>query len=80
MVWAVAVLDENHVVSGSDDRTLRVWDIESGETIQVLEGHTLGVTAVAALLSDFAPTTITSPLIETDHPNMSFPAQFDALR
>jgi len=31
----------------SDDRTLRVWDLESGQTIRSLEGHRRPVKAVA---------------------------------
>jgi WD40 repeat protein len=37
------------VVSASFDQTLRVWDVESGETIRTLEGHTNEVYAVAVL-------------------------------
>jgi WD40 repeat protein len=29
------------------DRTLRVWDLESGQTVRTLEGHRGSVTAVA---------------------------------
>ncbi|RZB30894.1 MAG: hypothetical protein AEth_00848 [Candidatus Argoarchaeum ethanivorans] len=47
-VKAVAVTpDGRHAISGSSDKTLRVWDIESGEEIQTLEGHIGGVKAVA---------------------------------
>ena len=46
---AVAALDARRVVSVSDDKTLRVWDVEIGETIRTLEGHTGAVYAVAAL-------------------------------
>ncbi len=34
-------------VSGGWDRTLRVWDLESGQTVRTLEGHTSVVNAVA---------------------------------
>jgi WD40 repeat protein len=36
-------------VSGSSDGTLRLWDLETGEGLSPLEGHTGGVTAVAVL-------------------------------
>jgi WD40 repeat protein len=35
-------------VSGSDDFTLRVWDLETGKEIKTLKGHTGSVTSVAA--------------------------------
>jgi WD40 repeat protein len=48
-VTAVAVTpDGRHVVSGSWDKTLRVWDLATGETKTMLQGHTDGVNAVAA--------------------------------
>ena len=34
-------------ISGSDDNTVRVWDLESGECLKVLEGHTDFVKSVA---------------------------------
>ena len=38
---AVAVTpDGRRAVSGSDDQTLRLWDLESGQTLRTLEGHT----------------------------------------
>ena len=36
-----------HIISGSNDRTIRVWNIETGETIATLEGHRSEVTAVS---------------------------------
>ena len=45
-VEAVAVA-EGRVISGSEDRTLRVWDLASGECQRTLEGHTGPVRAVA---------------------------------
>jgi hypothetical protein len=58
--WINAVAltpDGRRVVSGgestkptkvsSEDNTLRVWDLESGQTLRTLQGHTAGVNAVA---------------------------------
>jgi WD40 repeat protein len=39
--------DGRHVISGSDDNTLRVWDLETGQELRTLEGHTDTVSAVA---------------------------------
>lgn len=39
--------DGRHVVSGSNDYTLRVWDLATGETKETLQGHTSSVIAVA---------------------------------
>ena len=36
----VAVLPNGRVVSGSDDNTLKVWDVSSGQCLQTLSGHT----------------------------------------
>jgi WD40 repeat protein len=47
-VYTVAVtFDGRHVVSGSRDRTLRVWDLATGKTKKTLHGHTSPVTEVA---------------------------------
>ncbi len=47
-VRAVAVTpDGRRAVSGSDDRTLKVWDLEQGALLATLEGHGDGVMAVA---------------------------------
>jgi len=39
--------DGRRALSGSADRTVRVWDIESGRCLRVLEGHTNNVRSVA---------------------------------
>ena len=45
-VTSVAVAGA-HVVSGSDDRTVRVWNKETGELVRTLEGHSGWVRSVA---------------------------------
>ena len=39
-VNCVAVLSNGRVVSGSDDRTLKVWKVSSGQCLGTLTGHT----------------------------------------
>ena len=41
MQWvsSVAVLSDGRIVSGSGDKTIRVWDATTGATTQVLRGH-----------------------------------------
>ena len=40
--------DGRHIVSGSDDCTVRIWDVETGTVVgDPLEGHTGGVNSVA---------------------------------
>ena len=43
--------DGKRIVSGSDDNTIRVWDLDTGACLKTLEGHTSSVKAVA-LTSD----------------------------
>ena len=35
------------IVSGSGDRTLRIWDAQAGESLRILEGHEYAVASVA---------------------------------
>jgi WD40 repeat protein len=37
------------IASGSDDGTVRLWDVTSGESHGVLKGHRSGVTCLVAL-------------------------------
>ncbi|MEQ1839481.1 MAG: WD40 repeat domain-containing protein [Verrucomicrobiales bacterium] len=39
--------DGSRAVSGSEDKTLRLWDLHSGECLHTLQGHTSSVTSVA---------------------------------
>ncbi|MDB9315029.1 hypothetical protein PN462_18085, partial [Spirulina sp. CS-785/01] len=46
-VRAVAVTPEGQVISGSDDNTLKVWDMQTGKELRTLTGHSHWITAVA---------------------------------
>jgi WD40 repeat protein len=39
--------DGKQVVSGSDDKTVRLWDASTGAPLHTLEGHSGSVTSVA---------------------------------
>ena len=39
--------DGTQIVTGSTDKTARVWDVATGQTVAILEGHTDVVNAVA---------------------------------
>src|SRR5262249_41138224 len=39
--------DGRHIVSGSRDQTVKVWDARTGQERLTLKGHTVGVTSVA---------------------------------
>src|SRR5262249_8070739 len=49
-VNAVAVIpDCGRAISGSSDKTLRLWDLETGTELRLFEGHTGSVNALAIL-------------------------------
>jgi WD40 repeat protein len=48
-VLSVAMLDHRRIVSASFDRTLRLWDLESGSTRLCVVSHEQAVNAVAVL-------------------------------
>jgi WD40 repeat protein len=39
--------DDRHIVSGSYDKSVQVWDASMGKMLKVLEGHTGSVTSIA---------------------------------
>jgi F-box and WD-40 domain protein 1/11 len=45
-VNAIEPVGRNRVVSASGDSSLKLWDIETGECIRVMEGHRLGLACV----------------------------------
>jgi hypothetical protein len=48
-VTALAVLTDGRLASGSNDPTVRLWDVRTGAEVARLEGHSHGVTALAVL-------------------------------
>jgi WD40 repeat protein len=48
-VNSVAVLGVNRIVSAASDRTLKVWNLTTGQTEQTLIGHTDRVLGVAVV-------------------------------
>ena len=42
--------DGKYIVSGSIDKTIKIWDIKTGECLKTLEGHSLSVESVAISL------------------------------
>jgi WD40 repeat protein len=45
-VYSVAVTADGRIVSGSDDHTVRVWDLATGKLVRILTGHTGAVYSV----------------------------------
>jgi WD40 repeat protein len=47
-VWAVAFSSDGATLaSASSDRTVKLWEVQSGCELQTLEGHNQAITAVA---------------------------------
>ena len=42
--------DGRRVISASDDGTLKVWDVATGECVATLEGHTDSVRCAASIV------------------------------
>ena len=47
-VRSIAITSDNiKIVSGSDDKTIKVWDLNNGKLLNTLEGHSSEVHSVA---------------------------------
>ena len=48
IVWTVSVsADGKRLLTSSTDKTLRLWDTDTGKEMRIYKGHTAGVTCVA---------------------------------
>jgi len=45
-VHSVALSDDGKLVTGSSDKTARLWDVVSGKEIRVFRGHSGGIASV----------------------------------
>ena len=52
-IISVAISSDNtFIISGSEDKTIRIWDVASGNLLNVLEGHTSRISSVALSKND----------------------------
>jgi len=48
-VNVLTVLPDGSLVSGSEDKTIKIWDVKNGQTIKTLTGHTGFLSALTVL-------------------------------
>ena len=48
-VWTMVIIDYQHVATGSEDGTIRIWNYYRGECIRILSGHSLAVFSILKL-------------------------------
>ena len=51
-IRALAELDDNHFISSSEDKTIRIWDIKTAKSVKTLIGHTGIITALTTCMTD----------------------------
>jgi len=51
-IWVLLELSNGLLASGSSDNTIKLWNLESGSSVETLSGHTSSVRALAELSSD----------------------------
>ncbi|MBS0350135.1 MAG: WD40 repeat domain-containing protein [Proteobacteria bacterium] len=52
LVKTLAILPNGDLVSGSTDKTIKIWDLTTNTCIQTLVGHTGGISSVAVLTNE----------------------------
>jgi len=48
-IFSLAVLSDRSLISGSSDKTIKIWNIKTGECIKTLEGINNRVRSLAVL-------------------------------
>jgi protein MAK11 len=43
---------KDYIVTGSEDKTIRIWDVQSGECVKEIKGHQLRVKAISVVASE----------------------------
>ena len=52
MVWALEKTDTFELVSCSQDKSIKIWNVTSGKCIRTMIGHTSGVNRIRIYAND----------------------------
>ena len=52
-VYCILIVDTDHILSGSRDGIINVWDLKTGECLQPLRGHEKGVLCLAQVTQKY---------------------------
>ena len=52
MINALVLLSDGSLASGSSDKSIRIWNVQSGETMKILNGHNGAIFCLVALDND----------------------------